>query len=108
MKSGKLWFLAAVASVLVLTRAWSQDGYTSNSNARGVIPFGSYQVGGIDNENLANGAVNLRIPLTERKGRGSNTNLTYVYSSKTWVVQTGDDPQNPGQIGSMWWYPTNE
>src|SRR5215472_11572478 len=108
MKSGKLWFLAAVASVLVLTRAWSQDGYVSSSNARGVIPFGSYQVGGIDNVNLANGAVNLRIPLTERKGRGPDTNLTYVYSSKIWVVSPLGDPTSPDWVPGTLWQPTSE
>jgi YD repeat-containing protein len=110
MKSVKLWIaaVASIAGILMVPDASAQDGYVTNSNARGVIPFGSYQVGGIDNENLATGTVNLRIPLTERNGRGSDTNLAYVYSSKIWTVSPLGDPLSPDWVPAMLWQPTSE
>ncbi len=61
------------------------DGYVTNSNLRGVAPFGSYQFGDIDNINLGTGTLNLKIPVARRPGRGLDTQLEFIYSSKIWV-----------------------
>ncbi len=44
------------------------DGYLSQNNATGKVPFGSYHVAQIDNVNLGAGAVNLQIPLFRAEG----------------------------------------
>jgi hypothetical protein len=60
-------------------------GYVTNSNLRGVAPFGSYQFGEIDNINLGTGTLNLNIPVVNRSGRGLDTRVEFIYSSKIWV-----------------------
>ena len=104
-----LRFLPVVILVFFAAPAFGQgDGYSTNSNLRGVVQFGSYQFSDIDNINLASGTVNLRIALGARKGRGDESGLAYVYSSKIWIVRPIPDPNYPNVIKWMAWEPTQE
>jgi hypothetical protein len=78
--------------------------YITNSNLRGVVPFGSYQFGDIDSINLGNGALNLRIPLFSRRGRGLDYERYWSYSSKMWEVNLLYDAQTH-EVNGIHWYP---
>jgi RHS repeat-associated protein len=82
--------VATLLSVMLLlsTVTFAQsDGYVATSNGRGLAPENSFQVGDIDTINLANGALNLRIPLYSRKGRGMSVGGVLNYSSKVWYQE---------------------
>jgi RHS repeat-associated protein len=87
---GTLVLVLALSSSIC--RAQS-DGYVNNSNLRGVVPFGSYQFGDIDNINLGTGTLNLNIPIAKRKGRGLDVSLGFTYSSKIWAFSCVKDVQ---------------
>jgi RHS repeat-associated protein len=78
--------------------------YVTNSNLRGVVPFGSYQIGEVDNINLGTGALNVRIPLIARKARGMDYERVSVYSSKMWEVEPRYDPLTE-ELNGIAWYP---
>jgi len=69
-----------------------------------VVPFGSYQFGEIDNVNLGTGALNVRIPILARKGRGMDYERVSLYSSKMWEVEPRYDPLT-NEINGIAWYP---
>lgn len=99
------WFVAVVVacSFLFDGRVSAQtDGFVNNSNLRGVVPFGTYQFGDIDSVNLATGGLDLRIPLVSRKGRGMDTGLAFVYSSKRWILSPIYNPTK-GVYDSLQW-----
>jgi hypothetical protein len=81
------------------------DGYLTNSNTRGLEATNPFQIGGIDNINLANGALNLRIPAFQRKGRGSRLDRQYFfsYTSKIWSFFPIWDPLNPSSLDALDW-----
>ncbi|MGC2530545.1 MAG: hypothetical protein WA639_22580 [Candidatus Acidiferrum sp.] len=81
------------------------DGYLTNSNTRGLEASNPFQVGDIDNINLANGALNLRIPVFQRKGRGGRLDRQYFfsYTSKIWSFFPIWDPLNPTSLDALDW-----
>jgi len=86
----KMWRLIPALTILYLliicpAHADPPD-YVTNSNLRGIVPFGSYQFGGIDTVNLGTGTLTLRIPLFTREGRGLDYGQTWTYNSKFWEV----------------------
>jgi RHS repeat-associated protein len=101
-----------IVKIVLLVLCFAQDarsqsdGYLTNSNLRGAVAFGSYQAADIDSVNLATGSVDLRIPLTFRRGRGLDTGLAFVYSSKLWIVRPVYDAF--GGVSWLAWEPTQE
>lgn len=81
------------------------DGYLTNTNARGLAAQNSFQIGDIDNINLATGALNLDIPVFQRKGRGGKLDKQYFfsYSSKIWELNPVPDPLDPSQDSYLFW-----
>jgi hypothetical protein len=94
--------LAALSLIAPAARAQS-DGYLTNQNTTGVVGFGSYQFGDIDNVNLQNGGVNLRIPLFTLKGRGLDDGVVLNYSSKFWTMTFNQITQANGWSYSLNW-----
>ena len=60
-----IFSICVTAGITSSTYAQSED-YVTNSNLRGVVPFGSYQFSQVDNINLATGA--LDIPTASKVG----------------------------------------
>src|SRR6266852_3458441 len=91
----KRWIRPA-AFVLLLglgfaTRAFAQDASPTSVNdqtAAGDRPFASFMSADIDQVQLNNGALDVRIPLLYRKGRGLDGEQYWFYTNKTWMVQT--------------------
>src|SRR6266542_5754063 len=79
------------------------DGYVTNSNLRGVVPFGTYQFGDIDSINLGTGGVDVSIPLFSRKGRGLDDGRAVTYSSRIWVPRPIQDAFNPERTEGFRW-----
>jgi RHS repeat-associated protein len=77
--------LAAFVALFASGSFAQSDGYVASSNTRGLAPLNTFLSSDIDHINLANGGVNIRIPLFLRPGRGVNTGATLLYSSKFWV-----------------------
>jgi|ERR1700682_2956719 len=75
-----------LTAILTQSASGQNDGYLTDSNTRGFAPGNSFQSAAIDNINLGNGALNLHIPLIERKGRGLDSSAFITYSSKIWSV----------------------
>jgi len=107
--------VSLLASLLVVwTALFSQtslaqsDGYLSPNNLHGIVSGNSYQFGSIDNINLGTGAINIRIPLLSRRGRGITDEYVYFYSSKTWIASPLWDVVNPTQLDSLSWQPSDQ
>src|SRR5215472_10477756 len=81
------------------------DGYLNNSNVRGLSAMNSFQIGDIDNINLANCALNLRIPVFQRKGRGGRLDRQYFfsYTSKIWSFFPIWDSLDPSKVDALDW-----
>jgi hypothetical protein len=94
--------ILTVSSALASTAQAQSDGYITNSNMRGKMSFGTFQNGNIDNINLATGALNLKIPLVNRKGRGIDGSEDFVYSSKLWFL-TPVYNQTTGNLTTLIW-----
>jgi hypothetical protein len=81
------------------------DGYLTNGNTRGLEAANPFQIGDIDNINLANGALNLRIPAFQRKGRGGRLDSQYFfsYTSKIWSFFPIWDALDPSKVDALDW-----
>ena len=96
--------LALILSLFSSDARSQSDWYLTNSNLRGVVPFGTYQFDEIDNVNLGNGALNVRLPLFTRRGRGLDDGRSVFYSSKLWVIQPSYNPITQQVVA--YWYPS--
>lgn len=105
----RAYFLVGLGFLLLAfspERALAQnDGYLTNSNTRGLSAENSFQIGDIDNINLATGTLNLSIPVFQRKGRGGKLDQQYFfsYSSKIWMLNPVPDPLDPQQDSYLFW-----
>jgi hypothetical protein len=81
------------------------DGYLTNSNTRGLEATNPFQIGDIDSINLANGALSLRIPVFQRKGRGGRLDRQYFfpYTSKIWTLVPVWDNVSPTVLDGLYW-----
>jgi RHS repeat-associated protein len=75
------------------------DKGTPPQHAAGVSSFGSYVSADIGTINLANGSLNLSIPLANVGGRGFWIPITLNYSSKVWSASKDKDIYTPQQGG---------
>jgi hypothetical protein len=93
--------LAELLFFCASTRSQSVPNQVTPNNDTGVQPYEAY-AGVRENINLANGNVNLQIPLVSLPGRnGHDFSLSLRYDSKTWQVHSETDP-NSGQILYYW------
>jgi len=81
----RAFILLFVLSAVGCSAYGQSDGYLASSNTRGPAPLNTFMSADIDHINLANGALNLKIPLYSRQGRGLNTEASLNYSSKFWI-----------------------
>jgi RHS repeat-associated protein len=112
MKTLRASLFASVRLALFVLSSQSvqaqSDGYLSSNNLHGIVSGNTYQFGSIDNINLGTGAINIRIPLFSRKGRGITDEAVYFYSSKIWIASPMWDVVNPTQLDSLWWIPSDQ
>jgi RHS repeat-associated protein len=99
-------FIAAIISIFCTVALGQSDGYVASSNTRGLAPLNTFLSSDIDHINLANGGVNIRIPLFSRPGRGLNTGAALLYSSKFWV-QKPNFNLNGGLTNIFWSHGTD-
>jgi YD repeat-containing protein len=92
------FFLALLMTLLAVSRVNAQnDTYTPLGLTPGA-PAGSYPLSDVDNVNLFNGLVNIRIPLYNYAGRGeAKTQSSFTWDSPMrWQVYKSSDPDgNP-------------
>ena len=83
------------SSLCVEAQEHSQyDRGTPPQHAAGISSLGSYTSADIGNINLANGALNFKLPLGEVGGRGVSLPITLNYGSKMWSASRGSDWDN--------------
>jgi len=74
----------------------------------GLAPGNSFQLADIDYINLGNGALSLRIPLFDRKGRGVDSGAFVTYNSKIWTAMPFWDGILPHTLDQVRWTFSNE
>lgn len=104
----KLYSLSRLCQILfviccVLGGVFGQDKSqydqgTAPQHAAGVSAVGSYISTELGNINLANGAMNMKLPVGDVGGRGFSVPLTVNYSHKLWSVQQGTEYASDGPI----------
>ena len=77
------------------------DRGTPPQNAAGVSSLGSFSSSDIGAVNLANGGLNLKLPLGLVGGRGFSLPITLNYSSKVWSASRGEDDDNSLDSGPV-------
>ena len=88
--------LSVTVCLTVQGQTWTQyDQGTPPQHAAGVAPLGSYLSTGIGNVNLANGSLNISLPMGAAGGRGFEIPITLNFNSKVWSTahETAFDPQ---------------
>lgn len=101
-------FCPILVALLTQTAQAQNDGYLTDSNTRGFAPGNSFQLADIDYINLGNGALNLHIPLVDRKGRGLDSGAFVTYNSKIWTIKPVWDGILPHTLDSVFWILSNE
>lgn len=77
------------------------DRGTPPQNAAGLSSIGSYSSNDIGVVNLANGGLNIKLPLGQVGGRGFSLPITLNYSSKVWSASRGEDDDNSLDSGPV-------
>ncbi len=78
--------LAILAFGLAPAAHAQYPGYLTNSNDTGLPSYGSFISSNVDNVNLGNGGLTIRIPIDSNSGRGKSDTLYWQFDSKFWTV----------------------
>src|SRR5260221_6018775 len=85
-------FNLCVLSGLLLAMTLAAVAQEEPNLARGLTPYGSYNEGNIDNVNLSNGNVNIRMDLWRVPQRGKlNLDYFWMYNNKSFFVEEACD-----------------
>ena len=84
-------FLFVTAGLCNAQRVSQYDRGTPPQHVAGVSPIGSYISADLGTINVANGALNMKLPLGEVGGRGFSLPISLNHSSKVWSVSGDTD-----------------